>query len=146
MTTQPEVSVEPPTTGRDSTSINADDPDTTLGRAGSVQTKPGSSRGFSSLSSRASSQVPSPPKDKWEVVELAGTAVSPEHAVTMRLTDPYIPRSLNDCFQRDGYYEREFLVAHIPVNEVSRELQYYMYVISDARCLPRLDFNGFRRI
>jgi hypothetical protein len=63
----------------------------------------------------------------------------------MRLTDPYVLRSLNDCFQRDGWYEREFLVADISVNEVSSGLQYYMYVTPDARCSPRSDFNGFRR-
>lgn len=124
MTTQPEVSVKPPITGQDSTSINADDPDTTLGRAGSVQTKPGSSRGSSSLFTRASSQVPSPPKDKWEVVELAETAVTPGDPVMEPLTDYYVLESLTKCFQRDEWYEREFLVADIPVNEVSPKLQH----------------------
>jgi hypothetical protein len=145
MTIEHDISEKLPTTAEESASVNANDPDTTFNSADSVRTEPGSSKGFSSLFSRASGQVPPPPKDQWEVVELAGTAVTPGHAMTMRLTDPYILRSLNDCFQRDGWYERVFLVADIPMNEVSRELQYHMYVTSDVRCSPRLDFLGFRR-
>jgi hypothetical protein len=118
MTIEYDISGQLPTTAQESASVSANDPDTTFDSAGSVRvrTEPGSSKGFSSFFSRASVDVPSPPKDKWEVVELAETALAPEDAHT---TDRFILKSLTDCFQRDGWYEREFLVADIPVNEVS---------------------------
>jgi hypothetical protein len=76
MTIEHEISEQLPTTAQESASVNANDSDTTFNSSESVCTEPGSSKGFSSLFSRASGHVPSPPIDKWEVVELLETAVS----------------------------------------------------------------------